>query len=88
MHEVFLKLGWFFKVHWKRYTFAVLGIITAGALGLIPPKLLGYVIDHINYTTMTTKILLTVVIIYFANIILFLIYGILHCLVGLSHWKK
>lgn len=68
MHEVFIKLGWFFKAHWKRYTLSVLGIITASALGLIPPKILGIVIDQINYQTITTKILMTVALIYLSII--------------------
>lgn len=69
MFDVFMKLAWFFKEHWKRYLFAVFGIITASALGLVPPKLLGSIIDHINFQTVTTKILMTVIIIYSAIIV-------------------
>ncbi|MBO1002891.1 ABC transporter ATP-binding protein [Pseudogracilibacillus auburnensis] len=70
MFDVLGKLSWFFKHYWKRYTFAITALIIASAIGLIPPKLLGYTIDHIRFETLTTKILITVIIIYGSIIII------------------
>lgn len=69
MFDVLGKLGWFFKQYWKRYTFAIISLIIASALGLIPPKLLGIVIDHIRFETLTANILLVMLIIYAAIIV-------------------
>ncbi|RKQ28642.1 ABC transporter ATP-binding protein [Oceanobacillus halophilus] len=64
MFSVFTKLGWFFKHYWKRYLFAVITLCLASAVGLIPPKLVGYTIDHIQFNTLTAKLLTIVVIAY------------------------
>lgn len=69
MFEVLVKLNWFFKTYWKRYTFAITALIIASAIGLIPPKLLGYTIDHIRFDSLTSQLLLTVIIIYLVIII-------------------
>lgn len=74
MFQIFNKLKWFFKHYWKRYTFAIIALITASAMGLIPPKLVGFAIDHIRFETMTMKILTTVILIYF--LVMFLHYTI------------
>jgi len=62
MIQVFQKLSWFFKEYWKRYTFAIVTLITASAIGLIPPKIVGYTIDHIQFKTLTEKMLWTIII--------------------------
>ena len=69
MFDVLGKLNWFFKDYWKRYTFAITALICASAIGLIPPKLLGYTIDHIRFDSLTSKLLLTVIIIYLSIIV-------------------
>jgi len=48
MFIVLSKLKWFFKLHWKRYTSALLLLTVAGILDVIPPKLIGFLIDGIN----------------------------------------
>lgn len=77
MFQVLIKLGWFFKHFWKRYTFAVIALMTASAIGLVPPKLLGNVIDHIRFQTLTKETLLTIVLIYVTLIIMHYIIGYL-----------
>src|SRR5699024_9504442 len=49
---------------WKRYSFAIVALMMASAIGLVPPKLLGFVIDHIRFQTLTKDLLLYVVLIY------------------------
>ncbi|MEX2414935.1 MAG: ABC transporter transmembrane domain-containing protein [Paenibacillaceae bacterium] len=48
MFIVLSKLSWFFKLHWKRYASAMLLLTLAGILDVIPPKLIGFLIDGIN----------------------------------------
>lgn len=70
MFAVLRKLDWFFKHYWKRYTFAITALIIASAIGLIPPKLMGFVIDHIRFDTLTSSILTSVIIIYLSIIVI------------------
>lgn len=69
MFDVFIKLTWFFKQHKKRYLFSVLGIMTASALGLLPPKLIGYVVDNIRFQSISQSMLITVIIIFLSVIL-------------------
>lgn len=61
MFQVFKKLDWFFKHYWKRYTFAIVALIISSAIGLIPPKLVGYAIDKIQFDTLTMQLLVMLV---------------------------
>jgi len=69
LFDVFGKLGWFFKHYWKRYTFAIIGLIIASLLGLIPPKILGFIVDHIRFETLTAQILVVTCSVFIAIII-------------------
>ncbi len=69
MFQVFKKLDWFFKHYWKRYTFAIITLIIASAIGLIPPRLLGYAIDHIQFETLTSQLLTIIIVGYLVLII-------------------
>jgi len=69
MFDVFIKLTWFFNQHKKRYLFSVLGIMTASALGLLPPKLIGYVVDNIRFQSISQSMLITVIIIFLSVIL-------------------
>ncbi|MGJ9459281.1 ABC transporter ATP-binding protein [Oceanobacillus sp. CF4.6] len=62
MFQVFKKLDWFFKHYWKRYSFAIVSLILASAIGLIPPKLVGITIDHIQFETLTMQLLTALII--------------------------
>src|SRR5690625_1170560 len=77
MIQVFQKLSWFFKEYWKRYTFAIITLITASAIGLIPPKIVGYTIDHIQFKTLTEKMLWTIVIGFLLIMIIYYTIGFL-----------
>ncbi|MFD1953315.1 ABC transporter ATP-binding protein [Paenibacillus thailandensis] len=48
MFVVLKKLDWFFALNWKRYTVAIVLLIIAGILDIIPPRLIGYTIDGIS----------------------------------------
>lgn len=62
MFQVFKKLDWFFKHYWKRYTFAIIALIISSAIGLIPPKLVGYAIDKIQFETLTMELLVMLIV--------------------------
>ncbi|MED1202873.1 ABC transporter ATP-binding protein [Heyndrickxia acidicola] len=55
MFGVLVKLNWFFKENWKRYSVAVIFLIIVGIIEVIPPKLVGMAIDDIHYGTLTWK---------------------------------
>jgi len=94
LFQVLSKLDWFFKHFWKRYTFAIIALIIASAIGLVPPKMLGFVIDHIRFQSLTMNILLTIIGIYIALIIVHYIVSYLwyHTLFGgavtLEKWMR
>ena len=53
MFIVLKKLSWFFRMHWKRYTIAIVLLTIVGIMDVIPPKLIGYTIDGIFDGTLT-----------------------------------
>jgi ATP-binding cassette subfamily B multidrug efflux pump len=55
MFSVLIKLGWFFKEHWKRYTVAIILLLIASVLEVIPPKLIGLAIDEMNIGSLTKE---------------------------------
>ncbi|MDP5275802.1 ABC transporter ATP-binding protein [Chengkuizengella axinellae] len=63
MFSVLVKLGWFFKRHWIRYTIAIFLLILVGVLEIIPPKLLGVAVDYIQNGTLTFNKLLELILI-------------------------
>lgn len=57
MFSVLGKLSWFFKKYWKRYTSVLLLLLLASILDVLPPKILGVVIDSIGAGTLTSPFL-------------------------------
>ncbi len=57
MFDVLGKLSWFFKEYWKQYTIAIILLITASVMEVIPPYLLGSLIDILTVGGMTRAIL-------------------------------
>ncbi len=56
--RVFAELMWFFKAHRRQYISGVLFIIMGSTMSLIPPKVVGVVINHLTTHTMTVRFLL------------------------------
>ncbi|MDF2837490.1 MAG: transporter related [Paenibacillus sp.] len=54
MFSVLKKLSWFFKQSWKRYTIAISLLVLTGIIDIIPPWLLGYLVDGIHQSTIGT----------------------------------
>ena len=55
--KVFLDLGWFFKQRKKQYLIGILMLLFVAFLQLLPPKIIGYVVDEISQNTLTTEFL-------------------------------
>ena len=52
--RLFAQLSWYFRREWQRYLGAVCLLIIIAILQLIPPKVVGYVVDGVteqHYTT-------------------------------------
>ncbi|MDM5335067.1 ABC transporter ATP-binding protein [Ureibacillus composti] len=69
MFDVLLKLKWFFQKFWKQYTIAIVFLIIASFLEVIPPWLLGNAIDEITTDQMTAATLRNFLILFVAIII-------------------
>lgn len=74
MFQVFKKLDWFFKHYWKRYVIAISFLIIASAIELIPPKLVGFTIDQIQFGSLTLQLLVALILGYLA--LTFLLYAV------------
>ncbi|KQL27582.1 ABC transporter ATP-binding protein [Cytobacillus solani] len=70
MFDVLGKLGWFFRQYWKQYTIAIILLLIATLLEVVPPYLLGSIIDIITAGEMTKAVLGQYILI-FAAIIVF-----------------
>jgi len=70
MFTVLAKLGWFFKIHYRRYTLAFVILMIVNVLEVTPPKLIGNAIDGMNQGSLTATKLLQIVGIYGAIIVL------------------
>ncbi|MGM7635259.1 ABC transporter ATP-binding protein [Bacillus sp. Hm123] len=57
MFSVLRKLRWFFKEYRQRYTVAIVFLLVASALVIIPPKIVGSVIDDIHMANLTSSAL-------------------------------
>ncbi|WP_271396437.1 ABC transporter transmembrane domain-containing protein [Salinicoccus roseus] len=56
--KVFRKLGWFFAREWRSYTVGIIMLILVALMELVPPQVIGWVIDGIAQDTLTGNLLL------------------------------
>ena len=60
------KLGWFFKLERKRYIIGILALSLVSVFNLIPPRVIGVVIDRIASRNLTSnQLVLNLSVIYF-----------------------
>ncbi|SHE43204.1 ATP-binding cassette, subfamily B [Atopostipes suicloacalis DSM 15692] len=55
---IYKKLSWFFKDKWKSYFIAIIALLFVAILQLIPPRIIGVVIDEIATDVITTNSLM------------------------------
>lgn len=72
MFQAIKKLMWFFKDHWKRYSIAIILLLIANVVKVLPPWIVGQTIDKISDRSLTEQIYHQLVIIFI--IVLFLSY--------------
>ncbi|MDT9587090.1 MAG: SmdA family multidrug ABC transporter permease/ATP-binding protein [Candidatus Arsenophonus melophagi] len=53
--RLFAQLYWYFLIEWRRYFGAIMLLIIIAGLQLIPPRLVGLIIDGINKHTISNK---------------------------------
>ncbi|TWT09191.1 ABC transporter transmembrane domain-containing protein [Planomicrobium sp. CPCC 101079] len=56
--RVFLELGWFFKERKKHYLIGVLMLLIVAFLGVLPPRIIGFVVDEISRGSLTPAFLM------------------------------
>ncbi|AJI94568.1 ABC transporter family protein [Yersinia ruckeri] len=56
--RLFAQLGWYFRREWRRYLGAVVLLIIIAILQLLPPKLVGVIVDGMTAKSLSTKMLL------------------------------
>lgn len=90
MLSILYKLRWFFRQHWKRYTIAVVLLILVGVGDIIPPQIVGRVMDGIQQGTITYGRLAELLL--FTLGLTFIIYGItyvwMYQLFGGAYWVE
>lgn len=59
--RLFSQLSWYFLSEWRRYVGAVCFLIIIAILQLVPPRLVGVVVDGISNQTMATSQLVSYV---------------------------
>ncbi len=75
--RLFAQLGWYFRREWRRYLGSVCLLIIIALLQLIPPKLVGVIVDGVNTRSITPRTIwlwlgvmaLTALIVYFLRIV-------------------
>lgn len=70
---IFKKLGWYFKAERKTYLIGVLGLFLTAILMIIPPKIIGYLVDAIHTKKLNIKTLLLMLVIF--TVVAILQYG-------------
>lgn len=61
--DIYKKLGWFFKDYWKSYAVAILALMAVALLQLIPPRIIGLVIDQISDNTINQSSLIQLLVV-------------------------
>lgn len=59
MFSIFKKLGWFFKLRWKSYTFGISALIACAILSAMTPRIVGNMVDQLASGTLTSHLLIT-----------------------------
>nr|VFJ77939.1 MAG: ATP-binding cassette, subfamily B/ATP-binding cassette, subfamily B, multidrug efflux pump [Candidatus Kentron sp. FW] len=55
---IFLKLSWFFRQQWPRYGIAIIALMGIGLIALIPPWIVGRIVDALSDGSLTKDFLL------------------------------
>ncbi|MCP1065017.1 SmdA family multidrug ABC transporter permease/ATP-binding protein [Serratia symbiotica] len=56
--RLFAQIGWYFRREWYRYLGAVVLLVVIAILQLLPPKLVGIIVDSVTEKQMSTDVLM------------------------------
>lgn len=70
MFDVLSKLSWFFKQEKKRYIIAIIVLLIANVVEVIPPWLIGQTIDAVNLKTLNASTFNWIMLVFLITIIL------------------
>jgi len=56
--SIFRKLSWYFRLEWRRYLIGVIGLLLTAIIAIVPPRIIGNMVDGIHGQTMTSHLLL------------------------------
>lgn len=77
---IFSRLGWFFKHRWKQYTLGVIALLLVAACNVIPPRIVGIIVDAVSKRMLTIHFLVM-------NLVLLVLVAILGYLLRFV-WQK
>ncbi len=75
MFTVLKKLSWFFRQYKGRYAIALTLLVILNFVEVVPPALIGHVIDQMNKGTLTYVLMLQVIFIYLGLIVVSYLFG-------------
>ncbi|ALB28598.1 ABC transporter ATP-binding protein [Companilactobacillus heilongjiangensis] len=67
---IFTRLGWFFKRQWKQYLVGVIALLLVALCNVVPPRIVGNVVDSVSRKNLTLKYLTINMVILFVVAIL------------------
>jgi len=56
--SIFRKLSWYFRLEWRRYLTGIIGLLLTALIAIIPPRIIGNMVDGIHGQSMTGRLLL------------------------------
>jgi len=62
---IFTRLDWFFRKQWKQYLFGVIALIVVAIFNVIPPRIIGNIVDKVSTRKMTVSFLVWSLIAFF-----------------------
>ena len=62
---IFSRLSWFFKHQWKQYLVGVIALVLVAICNVIPPRIIGNVVDAVSKKDMTSHFLITNMVVLF-----------------------
>lgn len=62
---IFSRLSWFFKHQWKQYTVGVIALILVAICNVIPPRIIGNIVDAVSRKNMTLHFLVVNMVVLF-----------------------
>ena len=71
--SIFVKLGWYFKREWRIYLVGLFGLLLTALVGIVPPRIIGNLVDSIHNGKLTVKYLMFLLIV--LTIVSFAQYG-------------